>query len=311
MKNWIFVSGLLCLGLLLTSCTAQTAQVAPTVQTSEVINNQNEALIIGIVPNSDPQKQQRQSEKLVAYLESKLDIRVESRSISNTTEAINYFQLGDLELVWLDGLGGVKIRSKVAGADAFIQRDVDEQFHSVFIANKESELLPFNQISELDKLKGESIVFAGQYSISGRIMPQYFLQQAGVSLDEFNGKPSFSTTPDYTIRQVETGKYTVGTVDETIWQQKVNTNKINLDQVYVVWRTPAYSNYHWVIHPNVQQKYGKEFTDKLQQAFLNLNPNIPMEKEILDLFETGRFIPTNNQNYQAIEEISRELNLIP
>ncbi len=310
MKNRIFVSGLLWIGLLLTNCTAPTIKTAETTQNSGVIENQNEPLIIGIIPDSNPQKQQRQSKKLAAYLESELDLPVEDRSIANSTAAVREFKQGDLELVWLDGLSGVKARSKVRGANAIIQREIDEQFHSLFIANKNSGLIPFNDISELEKLRGNTIIFAGESSISGRIMPQYFLQQAGVTLDDFREKIGFSVTPDYTIRQVERGAYEVGVVNETAWQQKVDTNKINLDKVYVIWRTPAYSNYHWTLHPKVEQKYGKEFVEKLQQAFLNLDPSIPNEKEILDLFNTSRFIQTDNQNYNAIEQISKQLNLI-
>ncbi|MGB3403428.1 MAG: putative selenate ABC transporter substrate-binding protein [Microcoleaceae cyanobacterium] len=307
MKNRILISGFFWIGLLLTACSTPTAQTSPS---SEEIQHQNPPLVIAIVYDTDAKKQQRQSEKLVTYLESELEIPVEYRLIPNSNAAITAFKQAEIELVWLDGLNGVKARSKVQGASAIVQRDIDEQFYSLFIAHQSSGLPPFNDLFDLEKLKGKTIIFAGRYSISGRIMPQYFLQQAGVSLEDFAGKPNFSVTPEYTIQQVETGSYDVGVVNETLWQQKVDTNTINLEQVYVIWRTPAYSNYHWVIHPNIQQKYGQEMTQKIQQAFFNLDPSIPSEKEILDLFETGRFIPTNNQNYNAIEEISKQLNLI-
>jgi phosphonate transport system substrate-binding protein len=307
MINRIVISGFLWIGLLLTACSTPTAQ---TTLSSEETQHQNPPLVIAIVPDADPKKQQRQSEKLVTYLETELEIPVEFRLIPNSNAAITAFKQAEIELVWLDGLSGVKARSKIQGAKAIVQRDIDEQFHSLFIAHQSSGLLPLNELSELEKLRGKTIVFAGRYSISGRIMPQYFLQQAGVTLEDFAGQPNFSATPDYTIQQVENGVYDVGVVNETLWQQKVDTNTINLDQVYVIWRTPAYSNYHWVIHPNIQQKYGQEMTQKIQQAFFNLDPSTPNEKEILDLFDTGRFIPTTNQNYNAIEEISKQLNLI-
>ena len=307
MNSKIWISGFLWIGLILNACSAPTAQTAPN---TEPTPPQNPPLVIAIVNNGDAHKQKRQSEKLVTYLESELEIPVRYRLIPNSNTALTAFKLEEIELIWLDGLSGVKARSKVKAARAIVQRDIDEQFHSLFIAHKSSGLLPFNDISELEKIQGKTIIFAGRYSIPGRIMPQYFLQQAGVNLENFAGKPSFAMTPEYTIRQVETGAYDVGAVNETLWQQKVDTNTIDLEQVYVIWRTPAYSNYHWVIHPNIQQKYGQEMTQKIQQAFLNLDPSIPSEKEILDLFDAGRFIPTSNQNYNAIEEMSRQLNLI-
>jgi phosphonate transport system substrate-binding protein len=307
MKNRILILGLLGMGLLLNACSMPMAQTDPNMR---VIQQQRQPLMIGIIPDSDPQKQQRQSEKLVAYLASELEIPVQSRAIANPSAAVTSFKRGNLELVWLDGLSGVKVRSKVRGATAIVQREIDEQFHSLFIAHKSSGLLPFNDLSELEKLQGKTMIFAGQYSISGRLMPQYFLQQAGVTLEDFREAPRFSVTPEYAIQQVEAGAYEVGAVNEAVWQQKVDINGVNLDEVYVIWRTPPYFNYHWVIHPKIQEKYGQDFVQKLQQAFLNLDPSIPNEKEILDLFDTDRFILTDNQNYILIEEMSREIDLI-
>ncbi len=304
MNNRISISGLLLVVLPLIACSIQTAQI-PT-----VTRKQNQPLIISIIPDSDPQKQQRQSQKLVAYLEAELGIPVEYQSIPNQAAAVTAFKLGDLELVWLDGLTGVQARLQVPGATAIAQRDIDEQFHSLFIAHKSSGLTPFNHISELEKLKGKTFIFCSESSLDGRLMPQYFLQKAGVTLEDFKAKPGFSENPDYTIQQVETGAYEVGAVNEKVWQEKVDTNAVNLEEVYVIWRTPAYSNYHWLLHPKVQHKYGENLVQKLQQAFLNLDPSLPEEKEILDLFNAGRFMITDNKNYTAIEEISREIDQI-
>ena len=54
--------------------------------------------------------------------------------------------------------------------------------------------------------------------------------------------------------------------------------------------------------------YGDGFTDRVQAALLALNPQ--EHGEILELFSTERFIATENDNYQAIESVARELGII-
>jgi phosphonate transport system substrate-binding protein len=141
-------------------------------------------------------------------------------------------------------------------------------------------------------------------------MPQYFLKQAGVTLEDFKGEPGFSGDHDKTIKLVEAGTYQVGAVNEKVWEKRVQENAVNLDQVEVIWRTPAYYDYHWVIHPQVKEQYGADFVQKVQEAFMSLDPNVPEEKEILDLFSAGQFITTQNSNYSQIEEVGREIGKI-
>ena len=48
----------------------------------------------------------------------------------------------------------------------------------------------------------------------------------------------------------------------------------------------------------------------MQIALLKLNPNVPEQKEILDLFGAQKFIATQNSNYAQIETIGREIGKI-
>jgi phosphonate transport system substrate-binding protein len=78
----------------------------------------------------------------------------------------------------------------------------------------------------------------------------------------------------------------------------------------VIWRSPAYFDYHWVINPAVKERYGADFTEKVQAALLKLDPKVPEQKEILDLFTASKFVTTQNSNYATIEQIGREIGKI-
>lgn len=299
MKKLLLFATLLGLILPLTACNStpnSTTEIQP--------------FVTGAIPDQDPEKLQRLYSKLASYLEQELGVPVEYKPVTDYAAAVTAFKVGDLDMVWFGGLTGVQARLQVPGAEAILQRDIDEQFHSVFIANKNSEITEIKDIPGLQQLKGHSFTFGSESSTSGRLMPQYFLKQAEVNLEDFQGEVGFSGSHDKTIKLVESGTYEAGALNEQVWQSRIEDGTVDLEKVQVIWRSPAYYDYHWVINPNVQERYGDDFLQKVQQAFLKLDPNVPEHKEILDLFGAAKFIPTENENYANIEAVGREIGKI-
>lgn len=142
-------------------------------------------------------------------------------------------------------------------------------------------------------------------------MPQYFLEQAGLDISQdFKGDEGFSSNHDATIKLVEAGTYEVGAVNEQVWLDRVSEGAVDTTKVAVIWRTPPYYDYHWVISPVVDERYGEGFTEKVQAALKALDPAVPEQKEILDLFGAERFIATTNANYAEIEAVGRKIGKI-
>ena len=279
--------------------------------TSSVDNRENlPTFTTGAIPDQDPENLQRLYGKLTNYLEAELGVPIEYKPVNNYAAAVTAFRVGDLHMVWFGGLTGVQARLQVPGAEAIAQRDIDKEFHSVFIANKNSGIKPITDINDLQTLQGKTFTFGSESSTSGRLMPQHFLGKAGVKLEDFRGEVGFSGSHDKTIQLVEAGSYEVGALNEQVWKSRVEAGEVNLDKVEVIWRTPAYYDYHWVINPRVKEVYGEEFIGKVQAALLKLDPTIPEQKEILDLFGAAKFIPTQNENYAEIEAVGREIGKI-
>jgi phosphonate transport system substrate-binding protein len=90
----------------------------------------------------------------------------------------------------------------------------------------------------------------------------------------------------------------------------VKNGKVDSSKVKVIWKTPPFGNYHWVVRPNLDQRFGKGFTTKLQKAILGLTPTNERQKTILELFAAKRFIPAQESQYQPIEEVGRQLGKI-
>ncbi len=261
-------------------------------------------LMISAIPDQDPEKLQRLYGKVATYLAKEIGVAVEYKPVTDYTASVTAFKVGDLDLVWYGGLTGVQARLQVPGAQAIVQRDIDQEFHSVFIANKASG------IADLAGLRGHTFTFGSETSTSGRLMPQYFLQQAGLKLGDFKGEAGFSGSHDKTIALVTAGTYDAGAINEQVWNSRLKTGDVDLSRIRAIWTSPAFYDYHWVIHPQTAARYGKDFVQKVQRAFFKLDPAVPEQKEILDLFGAKKFIATQNSNYAQIEAIGRDIGKI-
>jgi len=268
-------------------------------------------LTVGAIPDQDPEKLQRLYGILADYLSAELGVSVTYRPVTDYTAAVTAFRVGDLDLVWFGGLTGVQARLQVPEAEAIAQRDIDAEFHSIFIASSTSDLAPLSSIEDLATLKGKTITFGSESSTSGRLMPQYFLADAGVEFSDLKGEPGFSGSHDATLKLVEAGTYDAGALNEQVWLDRVAAGEVDESKVQAIWQTPAYYDYHWVVNSEaVDEKFGEGFTDQIQAALLNLDASDPEQAEILDLFGAEQFIETKNENYAQIEAVGREIGKI-
>lgn len=309
MKRRLFLSFLFATLLPIVACTPS-ADPSSSASGDTSPSEAAQPLTVGAIPDQDPEKLQRLYSKLSDYLTQELGVPVEYKPVTDYAAAVTAFKVGDLDLVWFGGLTGVQARLQVPGAEAIAQRDIDANFRSVFIANQAAGIEPISDINGLQTLKGHTFTFGSESSTSGRLMPQYFLQQAGMTLEDFQGDAGFSQSHDATLQLVEAGTYEAGALNKQVWDSRVEAGEVDLDQVQVIWETPTYYDYHWVVNPQVEARYGEDFGERVQAALLKLDPNNPEQKEILELFGADRFIATENSNYAQIEAIGREIGKI-
>lgn len=278
--------------------------------TTSVAPRSTVPLKIGAIPDQDPEKLQRLYGSVAEYLKKELGVPVEYVPVTDYTAAVTLFKVGDLDLVWFGGLTGVQARLQVKGARAIVQRDIDAAFHSLFIVNPASGLRAVMNLKGLAQLKGRRFTFGSESSTSGRLMPEFFLGQAGVRTTDFAGPPGFSGSHDKTIDLVAAGTFEAGVVNEQVWKDRVAKGTVDPSKVTVYYRTPAYHDYHWVVRPDLEARYGKDIVERIQKAFEGLDPADPIGKTVLELFGAKRFIETDNSQYKQIEEVGRSAGLI-
>jgi phosphonate transport system substrate-binding protein len=267
-------------------------------------------LTVSAIPDQDPQVLQRLYGQVATYLSKKLKVKVVYRPMTDYTAAVTGFKVGDLQLVWFGGLTGVQARLQVPGARTLAQRDIDARFHSVFIANKTSGLKPVRSVSGLGELKGHSFTFGSNSSTSGYLMPEYFLRKAKVTDGSFRGVPGLSGSHDATIALVTAGSYEAGVLNEQVWKTRLAAGEVDTSKVEVIYRTPAYHDYHWVARPDLDRTFGKGFTRRLRTVLLGIRGTTPAQRRFLTLFGAKRFVATQPSNYRQLEQIARTLGLV-
>lgn len=268
-------------------------------------------LRVGAIPDQEPQRLQRTYGLLADHLAAELGVEVAYVPVTDYQSAVTGFRVGDLDLVWFGGLTGVQARAEVDGAHAVAQRDIDRAFTSVFITRADSGIAPVSDVSGLAELAGHSFTFGSESSTSGRLMPEYFLRQAGLDpTTDFDGPPGYSGSHDATIELVRSGTYEAGALNSQVWDARVAEGAVEPDEVVEIFRTPPYADYHWVARPDLDRRFGAGFTDRVVAALTSLDPADPDDAAILDLFGAGAFVLADDGDYAAIEAVARDAGLL-
>ncbi len=267
-------------------------------------------LRIGAIPDQDPEQLARLHDGVADYLASALGAEVEYVPVTDYTAAVTLFAAGDLDLVWFGGLTGVQARLQTPGSEVLAQRDIDDRFQSVFIANADAGIEPIADVAGLSVFADRRLTFGSESSTSGRLMPQYFLDQAGVTADDFSGEPGFSGSHDATVDLVESGSFEAGALNVQVWERRLDEGTVDTSRVVEIFRTPEYHDYHWLVHPSVVERYGAAFRDEITASLVDMSRADAQQAEILELFGATSFVPADAAGYEELEAIGRELGLI-
>jgi phosphonate transport system substrate-binding protein len=297
MKKWI--SGIIL--FLLVFSMAACGQTEAT-EGKEENKKTEEVLKIGAIPDQNAAFLQTGMEAVAKELGEATGMKVEFVPSVDYAALVTGFQRGEIHLAWFGGLTSVQARNLVPDAESIVQRPRDAEFKSVFITQEGSG------INTLADLKGKSFTFGSESSTSGHLMPRYFLSEEGIDANtDFNGKPNFSGSHDTTYKLIESGSFQAGALNISVWEAAVKEGKVDTNKVKVFYTTPDYYDYNWTINSNVEEVFGKNAKLEIKDALLAMPGS---SKDIADLFQTDKFIETKNDNYEKIEKVAKELEII-
>jgi phosphonate transport system substrate-binding protein len=264
------------------------------------------SLSIGAIPDQDPEVLQRLYGTVADSMSQALDLDVTYQPVTDYGAAVSLFRTGDLDLVWFGGLTGVQARLQTPGAEPIAQRDIDAEFHSIFVVNASTGLTPADDLTPLAALR---FTYGSETSTSGRLMPAYFLREQGLDPQGFPGGPGFSGSHDATLALVAAGTYQAGVLNEQVWTSRTNDGSVDPAVVQYA-RTPAYHDYHWLLGAQAAERLGDDLGARLREYFTGLSADDAQDAQVLELFGAGSFLPAEAADYEQIEEIGRQLGLV-
>ncbi len=253
------------------------------------------------IPDENPTELQRSYEPLVAMLEQALGTDVIYVPVIDYGAAVQALVAGTVDFAWLGGFTHVQARNQ-AEVVPLVMRDIDREFHSLFIAHTDSG------ITSMADLKGKSFAFGSKSSTSGHLMPRHFLlSEHGIDPDtDFDGPPVFSNAHDATAKMVESGRVQAGALNQQVWDRMVAKQQIDADKVRVIWTTPPYVDYVWTARTAIDERQRQAFAE----AFLALTPENPSHRPILGRLGAERYVKAEASDFDNIEAVARKIGLL-
>ena len=261
-------------------------------------SSDTQKLRVTMIPTTDPGKVVRESQPLVSYLEKETGAKIELTVPTNYAAAVEAIANDQVDIGYLGGFTYVQA-SKRAGVVPLVQRDRDQNFHSLFITQ------PNSNINTLADLKGHTFAFGDVNSTSGHLMPEYYMRDAKVDPDVI-AKAIYTGGHDATALAVANKKVDAGALDETVYQKMVKDGKIDASQVKVFYTTPPFFDYVWVARKGLDPKLADSFT----AAFLKLDEHNPADKTILDLLSATKYVKAVDGSYDKLRQAAKDSGLL-
>lgn len=263
-----------------------------------------ESLVFTAIPDQDETRLVERFTAYATYFETKLGVPVKYLPVKSYPAAVTAFAGNQVQLAWFGGFTGVQARIASPGAQAIAQGAEDAQFTSYFIANVSTGL---KRGTEFPKdIAGKTFTFGARTSTSGRVFPEHFIREAfGKVPEAVFPTVGFSGDHSRTAQLVQSGAFQVGVVDHLIFDREVAAGKVDPKLVTIIWETPPFPDYHWVVRGDVDATFGPGFKDKLQAAILGID-----DPKLLGVMDRKKFIAAKNSDYRAIEDVGRASGLL-
>jgi phosphonate transport system substrate-binding protein len=257
-----------------------------------------QTLRLSMIPTTDPGKVVRESKPLITYLEGETGAKIELTVPTNYAAVVEAIANDQVDIAYLGGFTYVQA-SKRAGVVPLVQRDRDQNFHSLFITQQDSG------INSLADLKDHTFAFGDVNSTSGHLMPEYFMREAQVD-PEVLTRAIYTGGHDATALAVANNKVDAGALDETVYQKMVKEGKLDPSRVKVFYTTRPFYDYVWAARRGLDQKLADSFTT----AFLKLDANNPAHKAILDLLNATKYVKAEDSNYDKLRQAAKDSGLL-
>jgi phosphonate transport system substrate-binding protein len=252
---------------------------------------------VGMIPGSGATTGSAEDQKVLqTYLSDVLGVSVKLVVPKDYNATLEGLGNGSFDFAILGAVGYVKAHEKF-GVVPLVQRDIDKQFHSLFITQSSS------LINSLGDLKGKRFAFGDMVSTSGHVMPYRSMVEAGIDPGKDLQWSRFAGSHAATVKAVAAGVADAGSVDESVFKSLVADGKVDGSKLRVFYTTPPFVDYVWVARKDVDGATQKKFAD----AFLRLAPG--RDDKVLSILKGVRYAAVTDAEYKPVHDYVKKLSL--
>jgi len=263
-----------------------------------------DTFVFTAIPDQDETKLKARFTKIATYLSKELGVDVKYIPVKSYSAAVTAFRNNQVQLAWFGGLSGVRARHLVKDSQAIAQGFEDPNFQTYFIAHVSTGLKKSSNLPT--EIAGKTFTFGSKGSTSGRLMPEYHIRRVfSKAPDQVFSRVGYSGNHSKTIALVQSGAFQVGATNYKVWKRELAAGNIDTSKVQVIWETPGYPDYNWSIRGDVNAKFGAGFTDKVQNALINMK-----DPDLLAAFPRKSFIKATNKDFQPVLDLGKKVGLI-
>lgn len=230
------------------------------------------------------------------YLKQYMGRDVKLVTLSSYSATLDSLSSGSVDFASLGAVTYVRGRARM-GLVPLVQRESDQQFHSLIIANTSKP------IYSLSDLKGKQFAYGDINSTSGHVIPYLEMKRAGINPDaDFQFR--YSGEHSATVKLVEMGMVDAGAVDESVFNAMIKDGRADRARLRVIHTSQPFVDYVYVARRGISDSDREKFA----AALLALKEG--KNDEVLKLLRASKFVKANDGEYAAIREAAQELNLV-
>lgn len=249
-------------------------------------------ITVALAPDGLSQKERM---PLQRYLSQQMGSEVKLVSLESYKATEDGLSNGSIDFAYMGGLTYVKTKA-AAGIVPLVQRTVDRQFHSLFIAGSGTS------IHSLHDLKGRKFAFGDVNSTSGHLIPYSEMKQAGIDPGH-DVDFRYSGGHPVTVKLVETGIVDAGALDETVFKSMIGSGKIDASKVRVIYTSKPFVDNLYVARKDVPEAERETFVAALLRLKKGEND------DVLGVLRADRFVKANDEEYESLRHVARELKM--
>jgi phosphate/phosphite/phosphonate ABC transporter binding protein len=224
---------------------------------------------------------------------------------SNYDALVEAFATREIDLAWNGPISYVKIKQRLDEPCRVVaMRDVDVNFTTQFVTRRDSS------ITTLADLQGKRLALASRGSAQAGLLPYYFLKQQGLDPQRDlaactfaeEREPSALSDERAVIDLVLKGEYDAGAVSRRTIEVLSEHGQPMQDTLRVVWSSPGYSHCCFA----AQRGLEAGLAQKITEAFIAMQYDHPLGKEVLDAEGCKAFVPGITTGWEALESAMSE-----